>query len=304
MNPPNQRQFVRPSWRSQGTAGATPDGDRVRSTKTSEPRPGFTLIELLVVIAVIAILAAMLLPALSKAKDRSYVVNCLNNQKQLAFAFIMYAGDFADVLPPTTYQGVVQYGGGYWPGPQPDITAGITVDTAMERVRAGLGKGPLWSYCQNFGAYHCPADKRYRLRKPGAHWAFDSYSKVDGMNGDMWNLPAIRKLSQVPEPARALSFMEEADSRNYNLGTWVINADTHEWVDPVAIFHADRSGVGFADGHTEAHAWLEPSTLRVAAAAQNDLDTPFYWAKNRPRDRDFEWVEPRYKYRDWPKYLK
>jgi prepilin-type N-terminal cleavage/methylation domain-containing protein len=270
----------------------------------SEPvKAAFTLIELLVVIAIIAILAAMLLPALSNAKDRAWVVNCINNQKQLALTISMYAADHVDYMPPTDYQGVQQYGGGYWPGPSPDISTAMTQDAAIAAVQAGLKKGPIYPYCPNPGSYHCPADKRFKLRKPGLHWAYDSYSKVDGINGGMWDVPPVKKLSLLKDPSRALAFVEEADSRNYNLGTWVINVTSHTWVDSLAVFHGIQSGISFGDGHAEAHKWLENTTIAAASAAQKNLDTPFYWAKKTPRDRDFDWIEPRYKYNDWPKYL-
>jgi prepilin-type N-terminal cleavage/methylation domain-containing protein/prepilin-type processing-associated H-X9-DG protein len=72
---------------------------RLAGTRKNHRAGGFTLIELLVVIAVIAILAALLLPALAKAKEQAILINCKNNERQQLLAFMMYAHDNKDFLP-------------------------------------------------------------------------------------------------------------------------------------------------------------------------------------------------------------
>ena len=71
--------------------------------KNVKKRNGFTLIELLVVIAIIAILAGMLLPALSKAREKGRQAVCIGNLKQISLSFLMYVEDYEGYFPPAYY---------------------------------------------------------------------------------------------------------------------------------------------------------------------------------------------------------
>lgn len=246
---------------------------------------GFTLIELLVVIAIIAILAAMLLPALSRAKDKAHQASCINNLKQVSLAFLSYVGDFRDIFPAGAAKQPMM------PVPE-DWIYWNTADTRLSGDRTDINKSPLAPYLGRFDTnlFRCPGDKDVLKRQPlrnqlvypfsySANSVLDNSASHDGDNrgmvslysGDVTTPNQHFKTAMIKNPAQKLFMVEEhayepSASLPYQApddGRW-----TRSRLDPRTIGldhpapypsadgfisgrHNRRGCVSFGDGHVE-----------------------------------------------------
>jgi prepilin-type processing-associated H-X9-DG protein len=263
----------------------------------AQNRDAFTLVELVVVLVTMVLLAAMVLPALASTKPNSKLFQCMNNLKQLAVAWTMYADDNSDQLVNlSTYVS----GGALTATPngipwRTDIANGelnVTLPTGVIANTAAAQKyltqmgfkqprpniaGPLYAYAPNLDVIHCPADFRANLAF-GAGYSWDSYAGATFLNGE--NRIDTRNLNKrmvITRPSAKFIWVEAADSRGENVGSWVMNNfgtaaanfSNALFADSPAAFHTAAANFNFCDGHVENHKWLNATTVAFA----NDMTT-------------------------------
>ncbi|MHC4116718.1 MAG: prepilin-type N-terminal cleavage/methylation domain-containing protein [Planctomycetota bacterium] len=268
-------------------------------------RKGFTLIELLVVIAIIAILMAILMPTLKRAKEQGRRAVCLSNLKQLQLAWSMYADENDDkIVNGEAANG--SDGAAPMPGPSharhpreqwwtgddvADFWAGTSHPPEVQKraIRAGA----LWPYTKKETLYRCPTGVSGEMRTYTITDAMNGLRRSGTYNGNVGKRVGrtvlwVKKRSDIvsPGPAQRIVFLDEG---RITPDSYATHYENERWWDPPFVRHGDGTNVSFADGHADYWKFMGAKTLETGKqAAVPGLDAHSLHQMTPVSDDDFQ----------------
>lgn len=210
------------------------------------------MIELLVVIAIIAILAGLLLPALSHAKAMAQRTQCISNEKQMQTGWMLYGNDNSDYFPPNQWNGL---GGLTTAASAP---GSWVVGNARDPSPTNITSGAIWQYNPNMGVYHCPSDKS--ISTDGKTLRNRSYSVngyLNSVSGPISSAPFYK--GKFVDVARTTTVFviscEDSGSIEDGLLGFIQSPGT-TWLNLPSSRHLNGTVFSFVDGHVVARKWL------------------------------------------------
>ena len=273
-------------------------------------RGAFTLIELLVVIAIIAILASLLLPVLAHAKMKAQGVQCMNNHRQLAYGWRMYADDSRNYIVLASDDGtgaankLNQYA---WTLAHMDFDPN---NAANYDLTIDLSQRPLWPYTSGTpGIYKCPSDHSFvtvngvqkaRVRTISMNLYLGGFAGRPDATSTIY-----MKLTDLDDnragswgPSKCWVFLDEREDR-INWGNFMTDMTGYSPNNPAvyafnsdlpAFYHNRGSGFSFADGHSELHKWQDARTT-PPLTLQNSALAEIIYSQASPRNLDIAWLQ-------------
>ena len=286
-------------------------GELTRQVRAfDEEKTAFTLIEMLVVLASVAIMVAMLLPALAGTRQNAQVIGCLANQKQLAAGWIMYARDNNDVLVPNRGLGGqptlsvnplnnpdLQPGGKYAQWCPGNLQVNVIALHYDRFIKAGL----LYPYLNTLSIYHCPSDQNRvprnvspPLRTPALRtysmnaWVqcIDSAGYTTAPWMGITGYTVYTKLSSMSRPGlgKTWVFTEESSLSIDDAFFPLDPRTTATWYTSPALLHGNASVLAFGDGHADAHRWTDGNMIHGTGANSSGNNVPA-----DPNSQDLAW---------------